>query len=219
MNKHLFKNSIYQEIANIGKALANPYRLRILNLVSQDQYSVEQIANEIGISIANASQHLQVLKKVKLLTTTKKGHYVIYALTNNNVYTLWKTLQDFSLQHSLEVQATLKNFKQENFSKVQTIKADDIIANNSINDLYFLDVRPTREFAKEAIANAKSIPFELLKQNLSQLPTNKQIVVYCRGPLCVFADEAVQFLQENGIDAIRLKEEVLAWKQKGLPVN
>ncbi len=219
MDKHEFKNSIYLEIASIGKALANPYRLRILNLLSQDHYSVEQIANEIGVSIANASQHLQGLKKVKLLKTTKKGHYIIYSLTNNNVYTLWNALQSFSLQNSLEVKATLENFTRENFSKVKTIKADEIIANNNLNDLYFLDVRPKKEFDKEAIANAKSIPIEHLIENLRQLPKNRQIVVYCRGPLCVFADEAVQYLQESGYDAIRLKEEVLAWKQKGLPVT
>lgn len=219
MNKQEFKNSIYQEIASVAKALANPYRLRILNLISQDDYSVEQIADEIGVSIANASQHLQVLKKVKLLKTTKKGHYVIYSLTNNNVYTLWNALQSFSLENSIEVQATLHKFKQEKFKKVSTINAEDIIANNNFNDLYFLDVRPKKEFDKEAIANAKSIPIELLKDNLTQLPNNRQIVVYCRGPLCVFADEAVQYLQENGYDAIRLQEEVLEWKQKGLPVN
>ncbi|EZH71443.1 hypothetical protein ATO12_07545 [Aquimarina atlantica] len=219
MNKQEFKNSIYQEIANVGKALANPYRLRILNLISQDDYSVEQIADEIGVSIANASQHLQVLKKVKLLKTTKKGHYVIYSLSNKNVYTLWNSLQSFSLQNSLEIQATLQNFKQEKFATVPSINIDKIMANNNLDDLYFLDVRPEKEFKKEAIANAKSIPIESLKDNIAQLPKNQQIIVYCRGPLCVFADEAVQYLQEKGYDAIRLQEEVLEWKQKGLPVN
>lgn len=219
MNKQEFKNSIYQEIANVAKALANPYRLRILNLISQDDYSVEQIADEIGVSIANASQHLQVLKKVKLLKTTKKGHYVIYSLSNKNVYTLWNSLQSFSLQNSLEIQATLQNFKQEKFATVSSINIDEIIANNNLDDLYFLDVRPEKEFKKEAIANAKSIPIESLKDNIAQLPKNQQIIVYCRGPLCVFADEAVQYLQEKGYDAIRLQEEVLEWKQKGLPVN
>ncbi|WP_035093252.1 ArsR/SmtB family transcription factor [Aquimarina macrocephali] len=219
MNKQEFKNSIYQEIANVAKALANPYRLRILNLISQDDYSVEQIADEIGVSIANASQHLQVLKKVKLLKTTKNGHYVIYSLSNKNVYTLWNSLQSFSLQNSLEIQATLQNFKQEKFAAVSSINIDEIVANSNFDDLYFLDVRPEKEFKKEAIANAKSIPIELLKDNITQLPKNQQIIVYCRGPLCVFADEAVQYLQENGYDAIRLQEEVLEWKQKGLPVN
>ncbi|WP_438426508.1 ArsR/SmtB family transcription factor [Aquimarina macrocephali] len=219
MNKQEFKNSIYQEIANVAKALANPYRLRILNLISQDDYSVEQIADEIGVSIANASQHLQVLKKVKLLKTTKNGHYVIYSLSNKNVYTLWNSLQSFSLQNSLEIQATLQNFKQEKFAAVSSINIDEIVANSNFDDLYFLDVRPEKEFKKEAIANAKSIPIELLKDNITQLPKSQQIIVYCRGPLCVFADEAVQYLQENGYDAIRLQEEVLEWKQKGLPVN
>ncbi len=219
MDKQEFKNSIYQEIANVGKALANPYRLRILNLISQDDYSVEQIADEIEVSIANASQHLQVLKKVKLLKTTKKGHYVIYSLSNKNVYTLWNSLQSFSLQNSLEIQATLQNFKQEKFATVSSINIDEIMANNNLDDLYFLDVRPEKEFKKEAIANAKSIPIESLKDNIAQLPKNQQIIVYCRGPLCVFADEAVQYLQEKGYDAIRLQEEVLEWKQKGLPVN
>ncbi|WP_074409529.1 MULTISPECIES: ArsR/SmtB family transcription factor [Aquimarina] len=219
MNKQEFKNSIYQEIANVAKALANPYRLRILNLISQDDYSVEQIADEVGISIANASQHLQVLKKVKLLKTTKSGHYVIYSLSNKNVYTLWNSLQSFSLQNSLEIQATIQNFKQEKFASVSSINIDEILASTNLDDLYFLDVRPEKEFKKEAIANAKSIPIESLKDNIAQLPKNQQIIVYCRGPLCVFADEAVQYLQEKGYDAIRLQEEVLEWKQKGLPVN
>ncbi|WP_103070221.1 ArsR/SmtB family transcription factor [Aquimarina sediminis] len=219
MDKHEFKNSIYQEIANVGKALANPYRLRIINLISQDNYSVEQIAEEIGVSIANASQHLQVLKKVKLLKTTKNGHYVIYSLANNNVYTLWNALQNFSIRNNVEVQATLQNFKKEKFTNVTSIKTDEIIANNNLEDLYFLDVRPKKEFKRQAIADAQSIPIEDLKDNLDQLPKNKQIIVYCRGPLCVFADEAVQLLQEKGFNAIRLQEDVLEWKLKGLPVN
>lgn len=218
MENQEFKNTIYQEIANIGKALANPYRLRILNLLSQDDYSVEQIANNIGISIANASQHLQVLKKVKLLKTTKKGHFIIYSLANNDVFSLWNTLQQFGLQNSLEIRATLQSFKQSNFKQVREITADEIMGDESLNDLYFLDVRPEKEFKKEAIANAISIPIAQLKDNLSQLPKNQQIVVYCRGPFCVFADEAVQYLQEKGFDAVRLQEEVLEWKQKGLPV-
>ena len=97
MNKQEVKTDVYQEIANIGKALANPFRLRILNLICQDSYSVEKIALEIGISTANASQHLQVLKKVKLLATSKVGHHVIYSLANNKVFKLWNELQQFSL--------------------------------------------------------------------------------------------------------------------------
>ncbi|MFL0084700.1 ArsR/SmtB family transcription factor [Tenacibaculum maritimum] len=219
MNKHEFKSSIYQEISNVGKALSNPHRLRILNLISQDDYSVEQIATEINASIANASQHLQVLKKVKLLKTSKKGHYVIYPLSNKNVYTLWNALQTFSLENNSEIQTILKNFRTTTFSESPSITADEIVEKNILNDLYFLDVRPEREFRKEAIANANSIPITELKKELHQLPKNKQIVVYCRGPLCLFADEAVHFLKENGYDAIRLEEEVLDWKQKGLPVK
>ncbi|MFL0076268.1 ArsR/SmtB family transcription factor [Tenacibaculum maritimum] len=219
MNKHEFKSSIYQEISNVGKALSNPHRLRILNLISQDDYSVEQIATEINASIANASQHLQVLKKVKLLKTSKKGHYVIYSLSNKNVYTLWNALQTFSLENNSEIQTILKNFRATTFSESPSITADEIVEKNILNDLYFLDVRPEREFRKEAIANANSIPITELKKELHQLPKNKQIVVYCRGPLCLFADEAVHFLKENGYDAIRLEEEVLDWKQKGLPVK
>ncbi|MFL0087603.1 metalloregulator ArsR/SmtB family transcription factor [Tenacibaculum maritimum] len=219
MNKHEFKSSIYQEISNVGKALSNPHRLRILNLISQDDYSVEQIATEINASIANASQHLQVLKKVKLLKTSKKGHYVIYSLSNKNAYTLWNALQTFSLENNSEIQTILKNFRTTTFSESPSITADEIVEKNILNDLYFLDVRPEREFRKEAIANANSIPITELKKELHQLPKNKQIVVYCRGPLCLFADEAVHFLKENGYDAIRLEEEVLDWKQKGLPVK
>ncbi|CAM1374283.1 ArsR/SmtB family transcription factor [Tenacibaculum xiamenense] len=214
-----FKNTVYQELANVAKALANPFRLRVLNLLAQDDYSVEQIANNIHISIANASQHLQVLKKVKLVKTKKNGHFIIYSLANNDVFTLWNTLQKFGLENSLEIQSTLKMFQQENFESVEFITADEITRNNSFSDLCFLDVRPEKEFKKEAIANAICIPIDDLEDKLSRLPKDKQIVVYCRGPFCVFADKAVQHLQAKGYDAIRLKEEVLSWKEKGLPVS
>lgn len=219
MNKQEFKNNIYQEIATVGKALANPFRLRMLNLLAQADYSVEQIATEIGISIANASQHLQVLKKVKLLKSTKNGHFVIYSLSNNNVYALWNALQNFSIHNNLEVQASLQNFRKENFSSVPIINAEEIKATKKLKSFYFLDVRPEQEYKKAAIKNAHSIPIESLKKNLAQLPKDKQIVVYCRGPFCVFADEAVQLLQAKGYDAIRLEDEVLEWQLKGLPVN
>jgi len=219
VDKLEFKNSIYQEIANVGKALASPHRLRILNLLSQDDYAVEQIANDIDISIANVSQHLQVLKKLKLVKSKKRGHYVIYALANHNVYTLWNALQNFSLQNSLEIKATLQSYREEKYANITTITAEEILANNALEDYYFLDVRPEQEFNNEAIANAKSIPIELLKDNFKQLPKHRPIIVYCRGPLCVFADDATKFLIEKGYNAMRLQEEVLEWKQKGLPVN
>ncbi|XKW97529.1 rhodanese-like domain-containing protein [Tenacibaculum maritimum] len=123
------------------------------------------------------------------------------------------------MENNSEIQTILKNFRTTTFSESPSITADEIVEKNILNDLYFLDVRPEREFRKEAIANANSIPITELKKELHQLPKNKQIVVYCRGPLCLFADEAVHFLKENGYDAIRLEEEVLDWKQKGLPVK
>ena len=219
MDKQEVKTDVYQEIANIGKALANPFRLRILNLICQDTYSVEKIAAEIGISTANASQHLQVLKKVKLLTTSKEGHHVIYSLANNKVFKLWNELQQFSLQNNHQIKGTLENFKREHYDKVLSVSAEEIVQTKKNDQLTFLDVRPKKEFEKESIANAVSIPIDTLKENLQLLTKSQQIVVYCRGPLCFFADEAVQFLQEKGYNAIRLEEEVLAWKHKGLPVN
>ena len=216
-SKH-FKNLLFQELANIAKAIANPFRLRIINLLAQSDYSVEQLANNINITVANVSQHLQVLKKVKLVKTEKNGHFIIYSLANNNVYSLWNTLQKFGLENSLEIQSTLKSFKEENFQSIDSITIDEIISNNNFSDLYFLDVRPEKEFKKGAIASAKNIPVDDLGRKLSILPRDKQIVVYCRGPFCVFADIAVKQLKSNGYKAIRLKEEILSCKEKGLPV-
>ena len=213
-----FKNTIFQELASVAKALANPFRLRVLNLLAQGDYSVEQIANNINISVANASQHLQVLKKVKLVKTTKNGHFIIYSLANNNVFTLWDTLQKFGLENSLEIQSTLKIFKEENFQSIDSITTDEIISNNNFSHLYFLDVRPEKEFKKGAIASAKNIPIDDLERKLAVLPKDKQIVVYCRGPFCVFADIAVKHLKANGYKAIRLKDEILSCKEKGLPI-
>ncbi|MEX0273141.1 MAG: rhodanese-like domain-containing protein, partial [Flavobacteriaceae bacterium] len=138
---------------------------------------------------------------------------------NSDVYALWNALQAYGLRNSLEIRDTMGRFKNEWFDKVDYITAEEIFDNDPMDNPFFLDVRPKREFEKESIANAKSIPIEQLKDSLSQLPKDRQIVVYCRGPLCVFADEAVQYLRERGYDAIRLQEEVKEWKQKGYPIN
>ncbi|MFC5045524.1 ArsR/SmtB family transcription factor [Aquimarina hainanensis] len=219
MDKQFFKQAIYQEIATIGKALSNPYRLRIVNILSQGDYSVDQIATELNISIANASQHLQVLKKSKLVTSHKKGHYVIYSLPNTDVHKLWNALQNFGLTNSLEVKSTLETFKKQTFAEVPSITIDELLKEHKLTDICFLDVRPEKEFKKAAIANAVSVPVEKISDHIRHLPKEKQIVVYCRGPLCVFADEAVLLLKEKGYDAIRLEEDVLSWEYKGLPVN
>lgn len=219
MNKQEVKDHLYQEIANIGKALANPHRLRILNLLAQSAYSVEQIAEELGIPIANASQHLQVLKNCRLLSMTRKGHFVIYRLVNSDVYSLWNNLQHFALKNNLEVKDNLQNYRMANFAEHETVTAESMLSGEKWEDCYILDVRPENEFKTQAIANAHSIPIDVLDQNLHQLPRDRTIMVYCRGPLCFFADEAVQVLIKNGFNAVRLKDEVLEWKGKGLPVQ
>ncbi len=219
MQKQEFKNTVYQEIANVGKALSNPYRLRILNLLAQNDYSVEEISDDIGISIANTSQHLQVLKKHRLLKTNKKGHYVIYSLKNERVFNLWNSLQNYCLESSLEIKETIKEFKQENFINVDSISAKNMQVDQRFIDACFLDVRPKEEYEKLAISNAISIPVGELERKLSVLPTDKLIIVYCRGGLCLYADEAVTFLVKKGYQAIRLEEEVLEWKKMGFSVN
>jgi rhodanese-related sulfurtransferase/DNA-binding transcriptional ArsR family regulator len=218
MNKREFKNKVYQELAKITKALSNPHRLEIIELLAQGDYSVEQIAEQTNLPIANASQHLQVLKVAQLVDIKRQGNFIFYRLANNNVFKTWKALRELGVERIATIEKLVKDFRQSKF-KFESVTIDELVKKLEAGKVTILDVRPQLEFNKGHIANAVSIPIDELKERMKELPKRTEIVAYCRGPFCAYADEAVAILCKAGYKAIRLEEGFPDWQIQELPVE
>ena len=218
MNKREFKDKVYQELAKITKALSNPHRLEIIELLAQGEYSVEQIAAQTNVSIANASQHLQLLKTSQLVEINRQGNFIYYRLANTNVFKAWKALRELGVERISSIEKIIKDFKQAKFS-FESLSINQLIIKLEKGRVTILDVRPEAEYKKGHIANAVSIPIEQLGKRLNELPKRNEIITYCRGPFCVFADEAVALLSKKGYNAIRLEEGYPDWQLEGLPIE
>jgi rhodanese-related sulfurtransferase len=218
MDKREFKDKIYGELAQITKAMANPHRLEIIELLAQGEYSVEQISIQTSLSIANASQHLQVLKTAQLVDVTRQGNFILYRLANTNVFKTWKALRDLGLERIASVEKIIKDFRHSKF-KLESVSIEGLVAKLKSEKITILDVRPEAEYKKGHIEKAISIPVSELRSRLKELPKKNQIVAYCRGPFCVYADEAVALLTKAGYKAIRLEEGFPDWRLQDLPVE
>lgn len=218
MNKREFKDRVYGELAAVTKALANPHRLEIIELLAQSDYSVEQISTQTNLSVANASQHLQVLKAAQLVEVTRNGNFIYYRLANENVFKTWKALRELGIERIAAVEKLVKDFRKSKFT-LESVTIDELIEKMEKGKVTLVDVRPETEYNKGHIANAVSIPFDELSRRLKELPKRNEIVAYCRGPFCVFADEAVALLNKAGYKARRLKEGFPDWAIMGLPVE
>ncbi len=218
MNKRDFKNKVYEELAKITKALANPHRLEIIELLAQGEFSVEQIAIQTSLSVANASQHLQVLKTAQLVDITRRGNFIHYRLANTNVFKTWKALRELGVERIATIEKLVRDFRQSKF-KFESVTIDQLIMKIESGKITILDVRPEAEFNTGHIANAISIPIEQLADRMKELPKKNEIIAYCRGPFCVYADEAVAFLTKAGYKAMRLEEGFPDWSIMGLPVG
>ncbi len=205
MEKRIFKDSIYTAIAGLSKAFSSPNRLEIIDLLANGEKSVEQIAAQTAITVANASQHLQVLKNARLVKTRREGNFIYYALNGRKAYAAWKAIRDLAMEQEPAVQVTLRQYRQETGNAVglsyETLPHKDRVL--------FLDVRPTDEFTAGHLEDAHSIPMNELSGRLAELPRDKTIITYCRGPFCTYADEAVQLLNANGFTALRMEESYL----------
>lgn len=218
MNKREFKDRVYEELARITKALANPHRLEIIELLAQGDYPVEQIAIQTSLSVANASQHLQVLKTAQLVAISRNGNFIHYRLANTNVFKAWKALRELGVDRIASIEKLVRDFRQSKF-KLESVTIDGLIEKIDNGKVTILDVRPEIEYKNGHIANAISIPFDELSDRLRELPKRGEIIAYCRGPFCVFADEAVAMLTKAGYKATRLEEGYPDWSSMGLPVE
>lgn len=218
MDKRVFKDRVYDELAKITKALANPHRLEIIELLAQGEYSVEQISIQTNLSVANASQHLQVLKTAQLVDITRNGNFIHYRLANTNVFNAWKALRDLGVERIAAVEKLVKEFRKSRFP-LESVTIGELIKRLDSGKVTILDVRPESEFKSGHIANSISIPFDQLARRLKELPKRNEIIAYCRGPFCVYADDAVSLLNKAGYKAKRLEEGYPDWAMMGLPVQ
>jgi rhodanese-related sulfurtransferase/DNA-binding transcriptional ArsR family regulator len=205
VKKRTFKDTIYTAIAGMTKAFSNPNRLEIIDLLANGEKTVEQIATQTAITVANASQHLQVLKVARLVRSRREGNFIFYSLNGAKAYAAWKALRDLAQEQEPAIQVTLQRFRQT-MDSPGSLTYKNLPANDGV---LLLDVRPADEFAAGHLPNACSIPVQELLERLGELPRDKTIIAYCRGPFCTYADEAVQLLQSNGFKAIRLEETYL----------
>ena len=216
--KRDFKDRLYGEFARIGKALASPHRLEILEVLAQGERTVESLASQTGLSIANASRHLQQLRQAQLVLARREGLFVHYRLAGPEVITLVLALRRTAEQHLAEVDRVVDDFFGDR-GGFEPVTPDELSRRMTNGEVMVLDVRPEQEYAAGHIAGARSLPVADLSARLAELPREKEYVAYCRGPYCVYADEAVTALRANGLKAQRLSEGYPEWWLSGRPVR
>ncbi|OPA73077.1 ArsR family transcriptional regulator [Paenibacillus selenitireducens] len=203
---------LYNEFARIGKSISSPKRLEILDLLSQSPKSVEKLAKVTGMSVANVSQHLQTLYNARLVNCKKQGNFVNYELADSAVSNFMSSLRSLSEKQLVQVQHIKKEFLNNHF-EIEGVSLQDLKKRMENGEVLLLDVRPKDEFEKAHIPGAISIPIEELEEKLASLPSNCDVVAYCRGPYCLMSVEAVELLKTRGINAFRLEKSVQDWKE------
>jgi len=213
-----FKDSLYAQFARIGKALSSPHRLEILELLAQRERTVDSLATDVGLSLANTSQHLKVLRQAALVESRKDGLFVSYRLSDPAIFALCTAIRTVA-----ECQlADLERLVRDHFgdrSEAEAVEMNELLKRARSKRVVVLDTRPPNEYAAGHIAGAISVPVDDLQRRLRQLPKGKDYVAYCRGPYCVYADRAVEILRSNGRQARRLREGFPEWRAAGLPVE
>jgi rhodanese-related sulfurtransferase/DNA-binding transcriptional ArsR family regulator len=212
-----FKDAIFEQFARIGKALAHPHRLELLDLLQQAERTVETLARETGLSIASTSQHLQALKAARLVEAEKHGLYVTYRIADPLVHDLFHTLRVLAEHRLAEIEQTTRRFL-DGREGMESVNKVELLERVKSGDVTVLDVRPEEEFRAGHIPGAISVPLHELERHLAELPREKEIVAYCRGPYCVLSIQAVELLRARGFNAVRLEESMHDWQVHGLPV-
>lgn len=212
------KEQVYQELSRVTHAISNPKRMELIDVLSQKGYSVEELSKEIAMSVASTSQHLQVLKSVKLVETQRQGNFIIYSITDDSVLRLISAVKELGARKIAEIDKLISDFKADK-NILESITLNDLQARVKKEKIMLIDVRPEEEYIAGHIADAVSIPLEQLKKRLNELPKNKTIVAYCRGPLCVMAVDAVKLLTQKQFKAIRMEDGFVEWKLKQQEIN
>jgi rhodanese-related sulfurtransferase/DNA-binding transcriptional ArsR family regulator len=213
-----FKNHLYTQFARIGKAFSSPHRLEILELLAQGERTVDSLATEIGLSLANTSQHLQALRQAVLVESRKDGLFVFYRLSDPAVFELSRAIRTVAERQLADLERLVRAHFG-NRADAEPVEMRELLRRARSQKVVVLDTRPAAEYAAGHIAGALSVPVGVLQRRLRQLPKGKEYVAYCRGPYCVYADRAVEILRAHGRRACRLVEGFPEWRAAGLPVE
>ena len=213
-----FKDAIFTQFAQIAAAFSSPKRIEIIDLLAQGERHVEAIARETGLTVANTSRHLQVLKGASLVATRKEGLQVFYRLADPMVLRGYRALQELCEARLAEVSRLVHDYFGGT-DGLEAVEREELLKRARRRDVVVLDVRPPEEYAAGHIAGAVSVPLAELERRLSELPRGRRVVAYCRGPYCVLAAEAVRLLRKRGFTAVRLKDGFPEWREAGLPVE
>lgn len=218
MDQRTLKDLLYAQVARVGKALASPKRLEMLDMLAQGEKSVDLLAGEVGVDIKLASAHLKSLKAARLVQTRRDGKRIVYRLSGPDVAQLGVGLRQVAEAHLLELRVALQQMLAEPEALAQ-LGRKDLLAQARRGELVVLDVRPADEFDTAHLPHARSLPLSELALRLAELPLGLDIVAYCRGPFCLMADEAVRLLRAQGYRARKTADGVSEWQAAGLPVK
>ena len=217
-DNHAAKSALFDAFASVAAALGNGRRAEIVDVLAQGARPVEAISTEIGQSFANTSQHLRVLARAGLVRSHREGNRVVYRLASDRVAELWAAVRDVAAQHVAEVAVLARDYLGER-AEVEQLSAAELEERLARGQVVVLDVRPEVEYHAGHIAGARSAPLQSLPEVAAELPKRREIVAYCRGPYCVYADDAVRLLRSKGLKARRLDIGFPEWNRAGLPVE
>lgn len=213
-----FKDAVYEQLARIGKAVASPRRLELLELLCQGPRTVEALAQQTSQSVANTSQHLQVLRAARLVDAEKAGLYVTYRLADDEVCTFFLALRELATSRLAEIERVTRAYLRDR-GAMDPVDREALVGRVKRGEVTVIDVRPVEEFRAGHIPGAVSVPLAELERRLAKLPKSREIVAYCRGPYCVLAIDAVKVLRARGFKAFRMEDGVPDWRARGFAVE
>lgn len=212
------KQAVFSGLAELAKALASANRIEIIELLGQGERSVDAIAERLGLSVANASQHLRLMQRVGALTSRRDGKRVLYALSDPAVVELMSSLSRLAERRTAEVRAVVSSYFHQR-DGLEAVSRAELVDRLAAGLVTVLDVRPGDEFAQGHIPGALNVPLAELEQRLGEFPPDREVVAYCRGPWCVLSFEAVAALRARGFNVHRLEDGYPEWQAAGLPVE
>jgi rhodanese-related sulfurtransferase/predicted transcriptional regulator len=218
MSERSMRAELFGQFARLGRALGSPSRLELIYLLNQGAKTVERLARESHLTVANVSQHLQQLKAARLVVSEKQGQHVRYRLASESVAALWQCLQRIGEERLLEVRELVENYIERR-DELEPVSREELLERMARKKVIVLDVRPADEFAAGHLPQAVSIPLGELEARLRELPADREVVAYCRGPYCLLAFEAVERLRAKGFRALRLEGGFPEWKALRLPIE
>lgn len=218
MQKRKIKDLLYEQVSFVGKALSSPKRLELIEVLIQGEKKVDTLARDVDIDIKLASSHLKILKEARLVKSRREGKFTYYSLSGDDVSGLWVTIYTVAAEHRLELRSVMEKIVAAP-EQLTPETRQGLLDKARDGDVLVLDVRPEEEYLAGHLPHARSMPIQELEQRLADLPKDKSIVAYCRGPFCLFSSEAVDLLRKHGFHAQKIGDGVAEWAAAGLPLE